>query len=112
QTDIGGWPSIHPPDAPAKDAIRILRLDACDYRDSCLAMLLAGEVLHDKLVLRANDKMMSHLLSLRRDDPGTVGNSLWYTAYKPSGAPAPAIADGPAAPHRLAERYEQQVLLA
>jgi hypothetical protein len=112
QTDIGGWPSIHPPDAPAKDAIRILRLDRADYRDSCLAMLMGGEVLQDKLVLRANEKMMSHLLSLRRDEPGTVGNSLWYTAYKPNGAPAPAIVDAPAGPDVLASRYAMQVLFA
>jgi hypothetical protein len=111
QTDIGGWPSAYPPDADARDAVRVLRLDGPDYRDSCLAMLLAGSMLDDKQLTRANEKMMAHLLLLRRDDPAQPGNGLWYTAYKPSGAPSPATIDAPGGPDLLASRFAMQTLL-
>jgi hypothetical protein len=111
QTNIGGWPTVYPPDANARDAERVLRLDNNDYRDSCLAMLLAGSSFDDKRLTLANEKMMAMLLLLRRDDPALPGNGLWYTAYKPNGAPSPQTVEAPAGPDLLASRFAIQTLL-
>jgi hypothetical protein len=115
QTQIGGWPRTFPVDAnptQAQTTIRVLRLDDPDYRNSCLAMLLAADVLNDKGFAHSNERMISFLMLLRRDDPQARGNGLWFGAYKPTGAPDSKEVELPTGPDAVASRNAMQVLMA
>ncbi|MBC8108908.1 MAG: hypothetical protein H7Z14_20150, partial [Anaerolineae bacterium] len=76
QAQNGAWPQSQPPDAEAKDAIRIIRLDHPDYRNSTLALLLASDVTGNKLFAEHAKKAADLLIRLRLGRPAH-SSGLW-----------------------------------
>lgn len=111
QTPVGGWPSSHPPGADPKTGQRIVRLDSPDHRNSTYALLLAGQVLQERLLARSGQKAAEFLIKLRLPVRRRAGDLLWATTYSLEGTPnsdALALREGA---DLLASYYTMQVLL-
>src|SRR5207302_1548272 len=82
QTAVGGWPQGYPPTTAPKEAVRITRLDVPpDYRNAVFAMLLAHDVLGDKLARMSVERSIAVLLRMRVGSASASGGPLWATAY-------------------------------
>ena len=104
----GLWPSAFPTDAKPRDAIRIVRLDDSDYRDSTFALLLSFDLLHDATFQHFATQPLSGLLKLRLVSD-VHGPGLWATACTVNGTDIPP--GFPNGPDLLASRYAMQTLL-
>src|SRR5450432_3679922 len=104
QAEDGGWQSAYPEDAAANDAIRIIRLDNSDYRNSTFTMLLASEILADPEVTKGAGKSINKLLMLRQSNQPTTepttqpseSTPLWSTVYRAGGTIDATLKDFPA----------------
>ena len=108
----GAWPQSHPPTTAPKDAVRIIRLDTPDYRDSVFAMLLASEVLGDVRTRFSVERSIQLLLRMRIGGALRPGNFLWATAYTLDGYASPRLPDYPPGVDVLASRNAMQILSA
>ncbi|HSI37069.1 MAG: hypothetical protein ACAI43_13540 [Phycisphaerae bacterium] len=111
QAETGGWPVMHPPDAPPAKQTRLVRLDTREFRDSTLAMLLAYEVLGDGLHRRSVERSMEFLDRAKNPDILPAGANLWGPGFTLTGAPVEKIADLPKQTDALASRYAIQTTL-
>lgn len=112
QTDQGGWPVAHPPEASFDESRRLMRLSTPEYRDATFAMLLAQEVLQDRDFRLAAVDALDQLLRLRMSEPGRRGRWLWSTFYSASGQPEREVDGWPYGADMLASRYALETLLA
>lgn len=110
QAQNGAWPSSQPPDAEAKDAIRILRLDNPDYRNSTIALLLAADATGQKNFADHAKKSIDLLMRLRLGRPPHSAG-LWATAYTVDGAMMDTDYGFPGGADALASRYAMQTLI-
>jgi hypothetical protein len=108
QAPNGLWPSVFPPDAKPRDAIRLVRLDDTDYRDATFALLLSFDLLHDATLEHFAAQPLAGLLKLRLASD-VHGPGLWSTACTVNGTDIPA--GFPNGPDLLASRYAMQTLL-
>jgi hypothetical protein len=111
QAQNGAWPQSQPPDAEAKDAIRIVRLDNQDYRNSTIALLLASDVTGNKLFAEHAKKATDLLVRMRLGRPPHSAG-LWATAYTVEGANMNPDYGFPNGADALASRYAMQTLIA
>lgn len=111
QAQNGAWPQSQPPDAEAKDAIRIIRLDKPDYRNSTLALLLAADVTQNKLFAEHAKKAIDLLVRMRLGRPSHSAG-LWATAYTVEGANLNPDYGFPNGADALASRYALQTVIA
>lgn len=107
QAEAGSWPVMYPPDAPPREAIRLVRLDTPDTRDSVVAMLLAYEVLGDASMRRSAERSLDFLVKFR-GNPSEPGAGLWRSAYIPSGITVDKMPEFPPGFDALAARYTVQ----
>jgi hypothetical protein len=112
QTTIGGWPVIYPPDAPRGQGQRLIRLDETDFRDTALAVLLASDVLGDRLLRNKYDRSAAHLCNLRVSAGTPPVHALWCGYYKPDGDLRPKNVDLLQSIDLLATRHAAETLLA
>jgi hypothetical protein len=110
QAQNGAWPSSQPPDAEAKDAIRILRLDNPDFRNSTIALLLAADATGQKNLADHAKKSIDLLMRLRLGRPPHSAG-LWATAYSVEGALMGSDYGFPGGADALASRYAMQTLI-
>ncbi|MBV8779788.1 MAG: hypothetical protein JO353_00190 [Phycisphaerae bacterium] len=108
-TPNGFWPSAFPPDATPQKAMRIVRLDDNDYRDSSTALLLAMRIMPDDAISRlaANPTDSLKRIILKNDPHGP---NLWNTAVTIDGTDVPK--GFPHGPDVLASRLVMQTLMA
>jgi hypothetical protein len=112
QTRAGGWPSIYPPDAPKGQGTKLLRLDAADFRDAALAVLLVADRLDDRQLDQHVDRAADQLVALRLVAGRPPRRALWASAYRPDGDANLRLAELPLAVDLLATRHAAEVLLA
>jgi hypothetical protein len=112
QTQAGGWPSLYPPDAPKGRAVRLLRLDERDLRDTALAVLLAGNVFEDRQLEGYFDRAADHLIAIRIFAGRPPGKALWSTAYRLDGDASTREPGLPVCADLAATRHATEVLLA
>jgi len=108
QTEPGGWPTLYPPGAEPKDAVRIVRLDTPDCRDDVYTMLLASEVLGDPFHRRAAERSIEFLIKTRSGVEDSFGAGLWQSAYTMPGLHIEKIPAFPEGFDLLASRYAVQ----
>jgi hypothetical protein len=122
QAKDGGWPLAYPADAVPNDAIRIIRLDDADYRNSTYALLLAAQILNEPPLGKNLERSITKLLALRQlpDEPTTQpttepmsvqSSQLWSSVYRPNGMIDASLKDFPAGTDVIASRYAMQTLL-
>jgi hypothetical protein len=111
QAETGSWPVMYPPGAPPQEAIRLVRLDTPDTRDSVVAMLLAYEVLGDAAMRRSAERSLDFLVKFR-GNPSEPGAGLWRSAYIPSGLTVDKLREFPPGFDALAARYTVQAFFA
>jgi hypothetical protein len=82
QGAAGPWPQAYPPTTAPADAVRLLRLDTPDYRDSVFAMLLTADIFPDDVQARQSvERSLEFLLRARVGSASKIGGPLWATAY-------------------------------
>jgi hypothetical protein len=82
QGAAGPWPQAYPPTTAPADAVRLLRLDTSDYRDSVFAMLLTADIFPDDAQARRSvERSLEFLLRARIGNASKIGGPLWATAY-------------------------------
>lgn len=88
QTVTGGWPGSWP-DSPDRkiEPRRVLRLDSSDYRNTTLALYLAGDCLADAAATRAANKSIDLLLRVRFAADRRSAAGLWAGIHQLSGEP-------------------------
>ncbi len=111
QSDDGGWPSSPPQEDLEDVPSRLIRLDTSDYRDSTVALLLATNVIDDRLAAKAAKRSIDKLISLQLSGPGKLGG-LWATFYRRDGSLLEKVGDWPAGVDALASRRSVETLLA
>jgi len=104
----GFWPSWFSTGAGSGKAIRLIRLDDADYRDSTFALLLSFDLLHDDVLRPLSTRPLAALLKLRLMND-VHGPGLWCTACTVDGTDIPT--GFPNGPDVLASRYAVQTLL-
>ena len=111
QAHDGGWPSAYPADADPLDAMRLIRLDSSDYRDSTLALFLAADALDDKPAGKAASRAVAKLLSLKVNAPKRLAGT-WTSVYQMNGQfDEKHAVEFPPGADMLATRYATQTLL-
>jgi hypothetical protein len=111
QTASGAWAVLHPPDAPRGKGTRLVRLDDPDYRDTALALLLAGDVLGDAHLKFVSDRSLNALVACRVATGRDPRPTLWQAAYALDGLPQQKFTDLPQGTDLLASRRAMEVLL-
>ena len=111
QTPGGAWAVLHPPDAPRGKGTRLVRLDDPEYRDTALALLLAGDVLDDAHLRTVFDRSVDALLACRVASGAAPQPALWQAAYSLDGMPQQKFSDLPQGTDLLASRRAMELLL-
>lgn len=112
QANTGAWPQAYPPSTQPADAVRLARLDTPDWRDCTFVMLLARDVMQEKMTEASVRRSIDALLKMRITTRANSQPVLWSGAYGLDGFPTDRVANVPQGIDTLASRNAMQILLA